>query len=186
MDVYQLYDDCTGDYRGLHMEFPDVIDFIRHFDGSPLERTWTDIRMVWDPKSRARKGDFNLLGVVPIFNGKAMDTLGDLLKGNGEILPTSCEGEPWFFFNVTRVIDALDESRSEISRYLGSTRIREIDKYVFFEEKLTGIAIFKIPEFRNIFVTDQFVERVKSTGLEGFWFPRRWSTDKRAIIDNVA
>ena len=54
------------------------------------------------------------------------------------------------------------------------------------KEKLTGIAIFKIPEFRNIFVTDQFVERVKSTGLKGFWFPRRWSTDKTAIIDNVA
>ncbi len=185
MDVYQLYDDCAGNYRDLHVVAPKLGDFIDRFDGTPMKRTWTDVRMEWDPKSRSPKGDFGLVVVVPIFNAKAMDTLEDLLDGNGEILPTSCEGEPWFFFNVTRVIDALDESRSEVCRYLGSTEIRDINKYVFFEEKLTGIAIFKIPQFYKVFVTDPFIERVKSTGLEGFWFPRRWSTDKTAIIDNV-
>ncbi len=186
MDVYQLYDDCTGDYRDLHMIFPNVWDFADRFDGTPMKLPWTDVQMAWDPASRSPKGDFNLMLSVPTFSSRAIDTLRDLLEGNGEILPTRCEGEPWFFFNVTRVIDALDESRSEVCTYLGTPEIMAIDRYAFFAEKLIGITIFKIPHCRRVFVTDAFVERVKSAGLEVFWFPRRWSTDKRAIIDNVA
>ena len=187
MDVYSLYDDCTGDYRVLNMVGGSLFDFVRRFDGTPMKRPWTDVTLAWDPDSRSPKGDFNsLMLCLPTFSPRAIDALGDLLEGHGEILPTSCKGERVYFFNVTRVIDALDESNSELRHYLGSHKISTIKRYAFFMERLTGVTIFKIPHFSKVFVTGPFVERVNSAGLTGFWFPRRWSTDKRAIIDNVA
>ena len=186
MDVYQLYDDCTGKYRDLFMLFPFVYDFAQRFDGTPMKRPWSDARLEWDSESRAPKPDFDLLLSVPTFNSRAMDALRDLLEGNGEILPTTCEGEQLFFYNVTRVIDAFDESNSKITRQPWGNEIWGIDKYTFFPEKLMGVVIFKIPRCDRVFVTDPFVERVKSSGLKGFWFLRRWSTDPTAIIDNVA
>jgi hypothetical protein len=185
MDVYQLRGDY-GKYRDLLVRFPFVTDFADRFDGAPMKRPWSDVRLEWDPDSESPKPDFNELFPVPTFNSRAMDALRDLLEGHGEILPTTCEGEQLYFFNVTRVIDALDEASSRVDRYLGRNEISTVDGYVFFAEKLTSVVIFKIPFFgARVFVTDPFVERVKSTELTGFWLPRVWSTDKTAIIDNV-
>jgi hypothetical protein len=122
---------------------------------------------------------------VPAFSSRAMRALRDLLEGHGDILPTTIEGEKYFLFNVTKVIDALDEANSEVIRYVGTSKILRIPRYAFFVEELSEAAIFKIPHFYRIFVTDQFVERVKSAGLKGFWFPRLWSTDKTAVIDKI-
>ena len=124
---------------------------------------------------------------LPIFTRRAVEALGDLLEDNGEIIPATCEGDRIFFFNVTKVIDALDESSSEVIRFDDSSDVMSIDRHAFFREKLVGAAIFKIPQWptRRVYVTDRFVERVESTGLKGFWFRRVWSTDKAATIDKV-
>ena len=37
--------------------------------------------------------------------------LEEFLKPNGELLPISCDGEKYFLFNATRVVDALDEPK---------------------------------------------------------------------------
>ena len=86
---------------------------------------------------------------------------------------------------MTKVIDALDESNSEVIRFDHIPEVMRIERYTFFVEALTQAVIFKIPQFRTgrVYVTDLFVERVKSTGLRGLRFPRLWSTDKTANID---
>ena len=189
MNVYRLYSNCKNEYRSLKMVVGNVGEFLRRFDGTPMKRPWTDVLIGWDPETnRFPKGDYpHLVLSLPVFSSRAVDALGDLLEGNGEILPTTCEGEQIFFFNATKVIDALDESNSEVIRYHGSTEVMRVETCAFFKEKLTGAVIFKIPQFPvgPVFVTDPFVERVKSTGLKGFWFPRVWSTDETATIDWV-
>jgi hypothetical protein len=85
-------------------------------------------------------------------------------------------GEEYFLFNVTRVIDALDESKSDIVRFQGKSKILDIESHYFCEEKLARTAIFKIPQIvtMDVFVTDLFVERVQTEGLKGFRFPLVW------------
>jgi hypothetical protein len=186
MDVYALFPDYQDECRRLAMPVGDLNEFLRRFDGSPMKRPWTDVRIGWVPESRSPKGDFvHLMLDLPVFSLRAIEALGDLLQGYGEILPTSCEGEQLFFFNVTNVIDALDESNSEVIRFHGRPEIMRIARYAFFKERLTGAPIFKIPQFLTgrVFVTDPFVERVKSTELKGFGFPRLWSTDETATLD---
>jgi hypothetical protein len=184
MNVYQL-DGVADRYQGLILKVGNLSEFVQRFDGRPMNGPCADVTLQWDPADRLPKGDFPWLVGVPVFSSRAIHALGDLLEGHGEILPTTIEGEQYFLFNVTKVIDALDEANSEVIRYVGSAKVLRIPRYIFSAEKLTGIVIFKIPHFYRVFVTDSFVERVKSAGLKGFWFPRLWSTDKTAAIDKI-
>ncbi len=89
---------------------------------------------------------------------------------------------------MTKVIDALDESNSEVIRFDGTSKVMHIGRYTFFREKLLDALIFKIPQFpaSHVFVTDPFVDRVESTKLKGFWFPRVWSAVETAIIEPIS
>jgi hypothetical protein len=179
MKVYIL--DADSDrYKSLVMITGDLFEFAGRFDGKPMKRPWTDVKIGLAPDANSfPKGDFpSLIPSVPMFSRRAITALGDLLEGNGEALPITCDSEEYFLFNVTRVVDSLDEPNSEIVRFEGSSRVLNIHNYAFFREKLFGFSIFKIPQLlRNIFVTDIFVKRVKSAGLKGFWFPRVWSSE---------
>lgn len=166
-------------YQSVLMKVGDLFAFARRFDGKPFKGSWKDVEIGLDPR-RLPNGDTpSLIPGVPIFSGKAVAALQDFLKQNGELLPTIIEGDEYFLFNVTTVVDALDESSSKIDRFHGSTKVLYIDSYSFFGDKLSGISIFKIPQTPSgdVFVTDKFVKRVRSARLKGFWFPLVWSSD---------
>jgi hypothetical protein len=179
MKVHVLRAD-SDHYQGLVMTAGDLFEFARCFHGKPMQGLWTDVKIGVDPDSYSLpEGDFpSLIPDVPVFSPKAIAALRDLLVGNGEILPVTIVGEQYFLFNVTRVVDALDEENSEIIRFEGSSRVLNIREYAFFHRKLSGRVIFKIPQMLDgwIFVTDLFVKRVQSAGLKGFWFPVVWSS----------
>jgi hypothetical protein len=178
MKVYELGAD-SDHYESLLMTVGDLFEFARRFNGKPMRRPWSDVKIGKDPRCMP-KGDFpSLIPGVPVFSLRAVTELRNLLVGNGEILPVKIVGEEYFLFNVTRVVDALDEDSSEIIRFKGTSRVLNIREYGFHTRKLSGLAIFKIPQLVDdcIFVSDIFVERVQSAGLKGFWFPVVWSSE---------
>jgi hypothetical protein len=176
MKVYELGAD-SDHFESLLMTAGDLFEFARRFNGKPMKRPWTDVTIGKDPR-RLPKGDFpSLIPGVPVFSPRAVSALRDLLVGNGEILSVSIMGEECFLFNVTRVVDALDEPNSVLDRF-DDGRVFYIEHHSFFPHKLQGLSVFKIPQMvgDSIFVTDVFVERVESAGLKGFWFPVVWSS----------
>lgn len=132
--------------------------------------------------SSAELGDFALLGTVPIFSATAVDALLDLLRPNGELLPLRYARKEYMAYNVTRVIDALDEQQSSIIR-LTTGRIMSITKYVFDEAMLINASIFKIPQqlLAFVFVSDVFVNRVQEKHLTGFRFRPTWIASRFAF-----
>ncbi len=86
-----------------------------------------------------------------------------------------CE-EPYFAFNVTTTVQALDLDRSELKRFESSGRIMRVIRYCFYPERLKGLTVFKLPELplQNVFVTDPFVQRVQEGKLVGFNFKLVW------------
>ncbi len=143
-----------------------------------MKKPWTDVKFGWDPDMLSKlKGDYpSLIPGVPVFSRAAVAVLRDLLEGVGEILPVKIAGEEYFIYNLTRIIDALDESHSVLSRF-DDGRVFYIDEHFFFGDKLEDAPLFKIPQMpdSSIFVTDVFVKRVKKAKLKGFWFPLLWS-----------
>jgi hypothetical protein len=179
LNVYMLRAD-SDHFKCLIMPNDDLFDFARRFNGKPMNcKTFYEIICV-DPDSYSSpKGDFpSLIPGVPVFSRRAVVELRDLLDGNGELLSTFIGPEEYFLFNVTRVIDALDVSRSDVIRFENSSKVLDIDSHVFYRGRIGGIPIFKIPQVltMDVFVTDRFVDRVHTAGLKGFWFPLVWSS----------
>jgi len=179
MNVYKLDADVNR-YRGIYYtNKDDMIEFHERFNGIPMKNSWTSKEQFAFVPRRLRRSDTPGLSThIPVFNSKAVEILGDLLKPNGELLPITCDGERLYVFNVTRVVDALDEASSEVERF-GSGRIMDVVKFSFFQERLQGVTVFKVPQLvlMDVFVTDPFVERVEAVKLKGFKFRLVWSSD---------
>lgn len=178
MKVYMLRANSDR-YQSLLMTVGNLAEFANRFNGRPMKRSCKDVEIVFDPR-RVPRGDFpSLTPSAPIFSQRAVSTLRDVLEDYGELLPIIAGGEEYFLFNATRIVDALDESNSEIIRFEGTTRVMYIDTYVFFKKKISGLLMFKIPQMidDSPFVTDAFVKRVRSARLKGFWFPLVWSSE---------
>ncbi len=129
---------------------------------------------------RLRRQAWRLLSVstAPVFTGRAVEALGDLLEGCGELLPLAVVGGgEAYAFNITRVSDALDRDRSEFD-YYRSGGIMSVEEYVFDTAAVAEETIFKLPiRTKTVeYVTDRFRDRVEQAGLTGFrWRPPVWS-----------
>ncbi|MFZ5868250.1 MAG: imm11 family protein [Thermodesulfobacteriota bacterium] len=178
MRIYIVQPDVNK-YRGLYYtDSKDVVEFNRRFNGTPMKNTWNLQDKFEFVSLRLPKGDVvGLSSHIPVFGARAVELLGDLLEGNGELLPITVGGVDYFVFNVTRVIDALDEANSEVDRF-ESGEIFDVDRYSFFPEPLEDATVFKIPHavLQDVFVTNPFVERVQEAKLKGFKFRMVWSS----------
>lgn len=146
------------------------------FRGAPYSGAWSALPVTWYAASKKvmRRGgsDFPYFhALLPVFSARAVSDLGDLLEGNGELLPLRCDGGSYFAYNVTCVIDALDREESVIHHTLEGS-VTGISRHVFKPGSLDGAAIFKMPYpgVGGVYVAEPFVHRVRERGLTGFEF----------------
>jgi hypothetical protein len=125
--------------------------------------------------------DFPWLGEhAPILRRPAVEALEHILRKHGQLLPLS--GEDVWLFNVTTVLDALDYELSRIA-YFEDGNILAIEHHVFDRGKIGAAEVFKLPiRTSSIYVTDTFVERIRSAGLRGVSFKELWNS---AAIDGL-
>ena len=147
-------------------------------DAKSLSADWKapEVKALRDENHRERPAaDYPLLVGMTVFSRRAVDALRDLLEANGEILPLRGNEGDYFAYNVTHVINALNEGSSDLKRFKDGGVMR-IDRYEFLPQLVHTATIFKIPEQRGrIYVTDKFVQRVKDLELTGFEFEHVWS-----------
>lgn len=149
-------------------------DYDRFFsmDGRVI-RDWDPPAMrilTHDDSGRMRThSDFPWLGEhVPIFAARAVASLGRVALQYGQLLPL--RGQEAWLYNVTNVVDALDEGRSRIT-YFDDGTILAIEEYAFKWEKIGASEIFKLPVRASpVFVTHRFCDRVRDSGLVGVSF----------------
>jgi hypothetical protein len=124
-----------------------------------------------------RYSDFPWLGShAPMLRERAVEKLGTDLEGHGELLPLAC-AEPVWLFNVTTVIDALDQAKSQIARFEDGS-VMNIEQHVFQPRAIGGHKIFKLPHRASCtYVTGKFVEVVRRSGLFGASFELIWADD---------
>jgi hypothetical protein len=182
MNIYFLRADVNNYKSIIYTDDDDIIEFNRRFNGAPLKKTWTSqymFRFARNPRILIKGDTPGLSTHIPVFSSRAVTAVMDLLQDSGELLPIVCDDEYYSIFNVTRVVDALDEPKSKL-RLFSDGKIMDIDRHAFFPEKLKGIHIFKIPQsvLMDVFITDTFVDIVKTAGLKGFEFRPVWSSKK--------
>jgi hypothetical protein len=121
-----------------------------------------------------------------VLGRRALDVLLPHIDRLGQVLPLAFEECEYSFFNITNVVDALDEAASELKYFKGGGFHRVL-RYAFKPEVVREQLLFKIPQQPGgfAFVTDRFVELVNAAGLTGFGFRRLW-TDEVSVESKAA
>jgi hypothetical protein len=111
-----------------------------------------------------------------VLSRRALDVLLPRIGHLVQLVPLQFNEGEYAAINITHVIDALDEARSDIERFPSSGRISRILRHAFKPDRVKDELIFKIPQTpRRAFVTDRFVKLVNDAGLTGFAFEPIWS-----------
>lgn len=177
-------------FRNFRSDLPSLIgrksfdkDITPGFGRSETNRLWTptSLAKVWQPIEVVGRvsvfQDFPGIDMVfPAFSRRACDVLGDLIEPNGELLPLVSDVGEYYFYNITKVVDILDVENS-ICDFLFKKRgtTKPIEYFAFHKKELNGLSIFRLMDLPiETFVTDEFVERVHSHGLNGFHFTKVW------------
>ena len=151
------------------------------FDGSRRAEKWKPIevrRVRADKRQEFKASDFPWLGDhALIMRARALEMLRGVLEPHGEILPlTTDDGVKLFVFNVTTVLDALDEDRSSIMRVPGTQKIMRIRKAAFHASLVRDAEIFRLPHRASpTYVNRRFVDAFNRAGLVGLDFNLVWS-----------
>ena len=152
-----------------------------------LGRTWVvpELELIVSDEFEEHrpKMDFpRYLPSVMMVSAKAVDRLRPILANSGEILPIRVINDPddYYFFNVTRVVNAVDMEHS-IFRRLPSGGIMSYERLIFDPKKLpTGPAFFKTTQLgpvTEIYATEAAVRAVEDANLTGHDFRLVWSSE---------
>lgn len=147
-------------------------------EAKPVAASWKPVTVepiVEDADDRYKVlSDFPAFWTHPVMSKKAIVALRDFLNENTELLPVT--GKPYHIVNVTRLLDVLDEDKSQLQRFASSNDIMHISEYWFKENRLDNVPIFRLPQYRSVevFVNHEFRERVDNAGLTGFVFKQVW------------
>lgn len=155
-------------------------DWLRSLDGTPRLARWMPpalyLRTIDDHGRPRRRADLPWVGAQALaLRPRAVNALRAVLEQYGELLPVITRGdEPLLLFNVLRVVDALDEERSEIVRAPSSGRIMDIRRWHLREAMLEGLELFRLTGLPSVFFSDRFKARVEGAGLTGLGGRRIW------------
>lgn len=135
--------------------------------------------------SKAKLADFSSVNydVYPVFSDRARTIVAPILEGLGRWIELDFDEAPYWLFYITNVVDALDEGRSQITRFSSSQKVLSIDSYAFKPEVAKDQWLFTLPQRpgSNRLVTDRFVELVREHRLTGFLFQKLWSSDEGPV-----
>lgn len=171
MTVYELR--AGLDSQALACRRDSEIRRVSELAGQPVDpASWSplEVELIRDGSAGTAPSDLVMLGVEPAFTARAVEALQDVLFPFGQILPLrSVDGE-FYLWNVTRMLDALDEEASELLRFPSSDRIMVVQRWSFRAAVVERAVAFKIPQMpvAYTFVTDAFMRRVEEERLVGF------------------
>lgn len=168
-------------YEVVNTVSDDDYEVIASLGGRPKIHDWRPIavRLVRaDKRQAAMPSDFPWLGLgTLVLKERAVEALRDMLDANGEILPLDISDGGGLYIYNAQVIEALDESASEIMRVPGTNRIMLVKKPAFVASALVGVDIFRLPHrASSTYVSDRFVSRVADASLVGITFNEVWSS----------
>ena len=142
-----------------------------HFDEfKPIGTQWPSLSMLrGEPKKHPDFFEIDGSDVIAISH-KAADSLKEFLPGSIELLPIETDAGMYYALNVLNFIDCLDKDASNYVAAKDGT-IVNYSLLEFYEDKLEGQAIFKIPQLPyHTLISDQLECICDKQHLKGLSF----------------
>jgi hypothetical protein len=145
------------------------------FNGEFIE-DWGDVYIKFKNQKKFDSIDFGPGKFA--FSKKAVEVLKPLINEHVQILPLKHEKLDYYLINVTNLIEGIDFEKSILDT-LDNGRILGVDEYVFKENAVKEVPIFKEPYFAgsHIYVSDLFRQTVIENKLTGFEFIELWDSE---------
>jgi hypothetical protein len=156
--IYRLGAGATK-HRAMMVDDPEWAGWRDLETAEPLAATWQPPPLrFYLPGETGLAGDRKGKGALPtdtdmpIVFGAVMTVVSERLASSpagatlaryGEFLPCASPDGAFFVYHCTHVIDALDESRSDVGRTAG--RIRNVYKYAFRPGTIPPGCVFRLP-----------------------------------------
>jgi hypothetical protein len=155
-------------------------------DGTPRKHSWTPFRVkIIKEDEHHRRFARSLcpsicMSHALVLREEAALRLEPFLATIGELLPLECE-EPLCVWHPLRVIDAVDLSRSDVSRF-NDGRLMYIRRYEFLPEKIRAADAFKIPGLNicPIFYSEHAMEKISGVLGDDLQFKLLWTDERKA------
>jgi hypothetical protein len=148
----------------------DLNYFQTHFIGKPMGRRWKPPPVRITGKSKRLRDFAPWMHSVPVCSDKAKAYLEPIVGSDAEFLPlTRIKERPYYALNILRLMDCLDEEKSDIVFSSSEPKhILDIKTYSFVGDKLEDASIFRVPfPTSMVFVTRKFVDVVIANKLSG-------------------
>lgn len=137
------------------------------FSSQP-NHSWESLPVEIDPAGKS--GDFpSISGHQLVFSQRAWQVLKPIVEKSAEALPLICASGNYFVINVFDIVDCLDLSNAQVSRF-SDGRLMRIKSYAFKEGCIGDRNIFKLPQPSDVLVTQTFKDVVEKNDLEGLIF----------------
>lgn len=171
----------VGKYRGLNLiDRSETIPLgksigraekVSHIWKRPQVEYETEIYQGMEVQPVSGLSNFILGELGIVWDKKAMDVLSPLVSESIEALPIICGDEEFYLINVIKVLNCLDHSKSEFTRF-STGNIKRIDRYIFKEDCLENQHIFRLSEtnYSKTYVSDAFKSIVEENQLVGLIF----------------
>lgn len=152
------------------------VDFdLLRFDGKARASGWTPIKMkrvrISEHGQVLKQADFPACsgGDMLIVGHRAKSVLGMHLEKIGELLPLLCDEGDFWALNVTRLVDVLDELKSDLLRASNSGSVLRIRKHQFRPSDLSEEGFFKLHQTPRglIYASTALAETIATSGLVG-------------------
>lgn len=175
MEVWTLGTNWGGPYNILTNAAPDEFDDGNFAaEGQPL--VWPTIPRLTpfiEKRTKKQKPLADVSTLYPgsiVLNAKAYAALGDYLRQFGQLLEAECNGERYFFYNVTKVVPCLDLEKSTRNEVGGIVKpVFDLgklpqDELVFKEPRQLGTRIFVTAAAKE--VLDRLIAQHAISGVE--------------------
>jgi hypothetical protein len=176
--------DVLEGYEWIVPANEDDFELLTTLNGTRHKGGWTPLPMqlvTTNDRGAPRKlSDFPWLGAdVPVLSDRARAVVEPLVERDAEFLSVACEGRSLWLLNVCTIVDALDMERSKVELF-ESGRIMDIEKHVFFAERLQGVDAFKLANDRRgpIYLSGRVVGAIHAAQLVGHRFRLVWADEE--------
>lgn len=156
-------------------------DALQALDGTALASSWAPVpvEMIRDDNgTKLDQADLPWVGGHALtFRDTAVGIARALLEPVGEFLELNLvdERERLWLFNVTLVIDALDEDRSDLVRFPSTGRVMKVNRHEFRSSEVAAWPAFRVPQLRTLFVAGSVAESLRGAGVSGTSFREVWA-----------
>lgn len=174
--VYEPYFEPGYDWAMPAGSVEPILDLKTRRRGDPWKPLWMYMTTT-DAQGRPRqRADMPWHGHgTLVLTAKARQVLEKALGDDAELLPAyDTQGQDLWLVHAWRVVDALDEERSDVVRFT-SGKIMTVRRFALRAGAVAGLRCFRLPEqLATMLVTSEVVAAVRSAGLHGTTFRPVW------------